>query len=109
MGRPYSVDLRERVVAAFRSGVGRAEVAVRFEVSESSVQRWARRARESGSVAPKPMGESGPSRWRRIATGCRNASPASRIYRCGRFWPSCRNGASRSATFCGHDTACSVR
>jgi transposase len=60
MGRPYSVDLRERVVAAFRGGLGRAEVAASFQVSESSVQRWARLERQSGSVAAKPMGGKRP-------------------------------------------------
>lgn len=60
MGRPYSVDLRERVVAAFRGGLSRAEVAARFEVSESSVQRWARLERQSGNVAAKPIGGKRP-------------------------------------------------
>ena len=56
MGRPYSVDLRERVVAAYRSGTSRADAAARFQVSESSVQRWTRRERQTGRVAAKPMG-----------------------------------------------------
>ena len=56
MGAPYSVDLRERVVAAFRGGLSRAEVAKRFQVGEASVQRWAGLAKNAGSVAPKPMG-----------------------------------------------------
>jgi transposase len=77
MGRPYSQDLRERVVAAFRSGLSRAEVAARFRVSESSVQRWAKASkvpgatapgitpegrldRQTGSVAAKPMGGQRP-------------------------------------------------
>lgn len=60
MASSYSVDLRERVVAAFRSGLSRAEAAARFQVSESSVQRWARLERQSGGVAPKPMGGKRP-------------------------------------------------
>jgi transposase len=53
MPQPYSVDLRERVVAAAASQT-QADVAVRFAVSESTVYKWCRRAREAGTVAPKP-------------------------------------------------------
>jgi transposase len=60
MGRPYSQDLRERVVAAFRSGLVRAEVAARFRISRSSVQRWGRLDRHTGSVAAQPMGGKRP-------------------------------------------------
>lgn len=56
MGAPYTKDLRERVVAAFRSGMSRLETATVFKVSESSVQRWSRLDREKGSVAAKAMG-----------------------------------------------------
>ena len=38
MGAPYAKDLRERVVATFRSGMSRAETAALFRVSKSSVQ-----------------------------------------------------------------------
>jgi len=60
MGAPYTLDLRERVVAAFRSGMSRLETATVFKVSESSVQRWARLDREKGSVAAKPTGGNRP-------------------------------------------------
>lgn len=60
MGAPYTLDLRERVVAAFRSGLSRLETATLFKVSESSVQRWSRLDRERGSVAAKPMGGNRP-------------------------------------------------
>jgi transposase len=56
MGAPYTLDLRERVVAAYRSGKGRVETATLFQVSESSVQRWSRLDREMGSVAALRMG-----------------------------------------------------
>jgi transposase len=54
------MDLRERVVAVFRSGLSRADVAARFRISESSVQRWTRRKRQTGSVAAHPMGGKRP-------------------------------------------------
>jgi transposase len=53
MPQPYSVDLRARVVAAAASQT-QAGVAARFAVSESTVYKWCRRAREAGTVAPKP-------------------------------------------------------
>ena len=47
-------------MAAFRSGLVRAEVAARFRISRSSVQRWVRLDRQTGSVAAKPMGGKRP-------------------------------------------------
>jgi transposase len=60
MDAPYTSDLRERIVAAFRSGMSRLETATVFKVSESSVQRWSRLDREKGSVAAKPMERNRP-------------------------------------------------
>ena len=56
MARAYSTDLRERVVAAVLSGGSCRSVAVRFGVAASTVVKWHRRYRESGSVAPGKMG-----------------------------------------------------
>ena len=56
MTRPYSVDLRERVVLAVRSGEPCRAVADRFGVAVSTVVKWHRRYRETGSVAPAKMG-----------------------------------------------------
>ncbi len=56
MGAPYTLDLRERAVAAFRSGRSRLETATLFRISESSVQRWLRLDREKGSVAALQLG-----------------------------------------------------
>jgi transposase len=50
----YSVDLRQRVVAACQSGQTERQVAERFCLSLSSVQRYKRQARESPSLSPKP-------------------------------------------------------
>jgi transposase len=52
MARPFSLDLRDRVVAAAAHQT-QAEVASRFAVSESTVYKWCRRWREAGTVAPK--------------------------------------------------------
>jgi putative transposase len=56
-GRPYSIDLRERVVAAVeRDGLSCHRAAAQFGVSVSSAIKWVRRRRETGSVAPGKMG-----------------------------------------------------
>jgi transposase len=60
MGAPYSLDLRERVVAAVSSGVSRRPAAARFDVSISTAIRWTRRMKEVGSPAALPMGGKRP-------------------------------------------------
>lgn len=62
MGYGYSVDLRERVVAAWERGEGTyEELAARFSVGRATVNRWLRRKRETGSIAPKPVGGGHPT------------------------------------------------
>jgi putative transposase len=57
MGKPYSIDLRERVVAAVETGgLSRHQAASAFAVGVSTVITWVRRYRETGSVAPGKMG-----------------------------------------------------
>jgi putative transposase len=56
MSRPYSNDLRERVVVAVRSGESCRAVASRFEVAVSTVVKWSQRYRATGSVAPSKIG-----------------------------------------------------
>jgi transposase len=53
----YSMDLRERVVAACDGGEGtREEIAKRFRVGVAWVYRLLQRRRQTGSIAPKPHG-----------------------------------------------------
>lgn len=57
MAKPYSVDLRERVVAAVEEGgLSRRQAAAHFGVGISTAIEWVRRFRETGSVAPSKMG-----------------------------------------------------
>src|SRR5436190_145044 len=57
MGKPCSLDLRERVVAAVESGgLSRQQAAARFGVAPSSAIKWVARFRATGSVAPAQMG-----------------------------------------------------
>src|SRR5215210_257662 len=53
--KPYSEDLRWRVVAAVASGMPRENVAMRFAVSVPTITRWLRLKRETGELAPKPV------------------------------------------------------
>ena len=57
MGRPYSKDLRERVVSAVESGrMSRNQAAKHYGVAISTAITWVRRFRETGSVAPGQIG-----------------------------------------------------
>ncbi len=56
MVRPYSEDLRVRVVGRVELGHPVREVAALFGVSVASVVKWSQRKRATGSVAAKPMG-----------------------------------------------------
>jgi transposase len=64
MGKPLSMDLRARALAAVDGGKSRRAAARRFGVSISSVIRWDASRRETGSFGPKPQG--GDMRSRRI-------------------------------------------
>ena len=55
MARPYSLDLRERVVVAVAAGESCRAVAKTFKVSVASVVKWSQRFRATGSAAAKPM------------------------------------------------------
>lgn len=57
MGRPYSLDLRERVVAAIRGGLSTGAAARRFAVGKATAGEWARRERATGGVAPARQGK----------------------------------------------------
>ena len=56
MTRPYSNDLRERVVDAVAAGASCRAVAARFGVSVSTVVKWSQRKRATGSVTPGKIG-----------------------------------------------------
>ena len=62
MTRPYSLDLRERVVRAVEAGASCRTAAAPFEVSVSFVVKLMQRWRQRGSVAPDQYGG-----WKRSA------------------------------------------
>jgi transposase len=53
--RPYSVDLRERVVRAVEAGLSRRATAWRFEVSVSFVIKLLQRWRRDGTLGVAPV------------------------------------------------------
>lgn len=56
MPRAYSMDLRKRVIEACDRGETIAQVAQRFAVSPSFVNKLQQRRRKSGTLEPKPHG-----------------------------------------------------
>lgn len=63
--RPYSMDLRERVVAVCDAREGtREQIAKRFGISTSWIRRMLQRRRETGSIAPLPQN---PGRKRKLS------------------------------------------
>jgi transposase len=56
MTRPYSVDLRERVVRSVEAGASCRATAAQFAVSVSFVVKLMQRWRQRGTVAPGQYG-----------------------------------------------------
>jgi transposase len=56
MAKPYSDDLRERVVADIEAGSTREEVAELYNLALSTVGGFIKRKRETGSVSPAKFG-----------------------------------------------------
>lgn len=53
--KPYSKDLRLKVLAAVDRGMPRAEAAKVFGVSLPTIKRYLKMRRETGDVEPKPL------------------------------------------------------
>ena len=77
MVRAYSLDLRERVVAAVAAGQSCRSVATTFMVSVASVVKWSQRHRAVGSPAALKMGGRRPYLWRAREIGFWRGSPRS--------------------------------
>jgi transposase len=58
MPKPYSQDLRERVIESIEAGASRREAAELYGISPSVVVIWAQRWEATGSIAAKPSGGS---------------------------------------------------
>ena len=58
MPKPYSDDLRERVIGTVEAGASRREAAESFNLCPSSAVKWLQRWRDTGSAKAKPTGGS---------------------------------------------------
>lgn len=56
MATPYSLDLRERVVAAVAAGMSRRAAADHYQVGIATAIRWVAQVKRTGSAAALPMG-----------------------------------------------------
>ena len=57
MSKPYSDDLRRRVVGSvIEGGVSRRQAAERYDLGISTVIRWVARFEATGSVSPGKIG-----------------------------------------------------
>lgn len=57
MGKPYSMDLRERVMAAIEGGMSTHQAAARFSIGIATAGAWARLKRATGEVTPARQGK----------------------------------------------------
>ena len=62
MARPYSQDLRERVVGAVEDGLSRNRAAKQYKVAVSTVIEWVNAWRADGRLKHRPMGGDHSSR-----------------------------------------------
>lgn len=59
--KPYSLDLRQKIVDAYdRGGISQRQLARQFNVATSFVQKLLKQRRETGSIAPKVRTEQTP-------------------------------------------------
>jgi putative transposase len=62
MPKPYSIDLREKIVEAYENQEGSMrKLAKRFKVSKNFVEELLKRVKQTGQVAPKPHGGGHPA------------------------------------------------
>ena len=57
MGKPYSMDLRKRVIAAIEGGESTHQAAARFSIGIATAGAWARLKRATGDVRPAKQGK----------------------------------------------------
>jgi len=57
MGKPYSMDLRERVIAAVEDGMSTRQAAARFSIGIATAGAWSRLKRATGAVRPARQGK----------------------------------------------------
>jgi transposase len=71
--KPYSLDLRQRVLADCDRGQSTRAVATKYSVSESWVRRLKQRRRERGEVGPRVAATGPKPSWHAYADRLRDA------------------------------------
>lgn len=61
MGKFYSLDLRERAVAAYLGGESCRSVGARFQIAPSTVVKWAGLLKRQGDLKPGKVGGHRPT------------------------------------------------
>jgi len=88
MGKPYSIDLRERVQAKVESGQSRRGAVRRYDVSASFVVKLADRILRTGSAEPARQGRpSGGDKLAPYLAALLGGSMPSRTSRCRNWRP----------------------
>jgi putative transposase len=82
MGRPLSMDLRERAIARVEAGETTRCVGKALNIAPSSVSKWWKRYKETGSVSPGQMGGHKP----RILSGANRDWLLERVQRDFTLW-----------------------
>lgn len=59
MAKPYSQDLRDRVLQAYHRGMKTRQIAGDFNISPDWARRLKQRRRDSGETGPRRMGSHG--------------------------------------------------
>lgn len=61
--KAYSLDLRQKIVDAYAAGnISQRQLAQRFQVALSFIQKLLKRYRETGSIAPKQRTQQTPTK-----------------------------------------------
>jgi len=76
MAAAYSMDLRKRVFEDCDAGVASKDVAAKFRVSRSWIDRVKQRRRETGEVTPRPQTVFKPQAWINSWTAMNNLTPS---------------------------------
>lgn len=66
--KPYSIDLRQRVLDAADRGISRRQIVEMFVVSLSTVKRYLKLRSQIGQLAPKPIPGRTPTKGAVLAT-----------------------------------------
>ena len=61
--RPYSVDFRQKIIDVWeKDKISIRELATRFNVAKSFIQKLLKQYRETGDIRPRPQGGSPPTK-----------------------------------------------